>query len=162
VLLGVYFAGTGAGIVASGAAVPALLAAGGQESWRLGWLTLGAMALPASAGAALAARRAEVPPPASPDDSGWQRRTLATLIIAYGLFGAGYIAYMTFIVAFLRQHGVGTTAISVFWIVLGLAAVASAFAWGGVLGRLRGGRGPAAVMTAVLAGAALPLLSGES
>ena len=36
----------------------------------------------------------------------------------------GYIAYMTFIVAYLKQAGAGTTQVSLFWTVLGLAAVA--------------------------------------
>ena len=80
-------------------------------------------------------------------------------MVAYTLFGAGYIAYVTFIVAFLRDEGAGTAAISAFWVVLGLAAVASVFAWGPILGRLRGGRGLAVTTAIVAAGALLPLVS---
>lgn len=160
-LLGVYFAGAGVGIVASGAVVPAVLGATGPGGWRVGWLALGFLTLAASTGAALAARTAAVPPaPPAGDTVGWPRGRLAVIAVGYGLFGAGYIAYATFIVAYLRHEGFGGTEVSVFWMVLGLAAVAAAFAWGKVLGRLRGGRGPAAVMVVVVAGAVLPLVSG--
>lgn len=43
--------------------------------------------------------------------------------------------------------------------ILGAAAIVGAFAWAPLLGRLRGGRGPAVVMTVVAVGAVLPLLS---
>jgi hypothetical protein len=48
---------------------------------------------------------------------------------SYGLFGVGYIAYMTFIVAFLAGHGARPGEISSFWVVLGAAAIAGGFAW---------------------------------
>lgn len=43
---------------------------------------------------------------------------------------AGYIAYITFIVAFLKAGGAGPGRVSVFWVVLGVAAVGAGFAWG--------------------------------
>lgn len=83
----------------------------------------------------------------------------APTLVAYGLFGARYIAYMTFIVAFLRAEGTTSGQVGLFWVVLGTSAVVAAFAWGPVLGRLRGGHGPAVCLAVVTVGAVLPLLA---
>jgi predicted MFS family arabinose efflux permease len=159
-LLGIYFAGAGAGIVASGAVVPAVLDATGTGGWPLGWLALGALALGASAIAARATRDAPVPPPAPPQGpGGWRPARLVPIAVGYGLFGAGYIAYATFIISYLGAEGMGGGEISAFWVLLGLASIAAAFAWGPMLTRLRGGRGPATVLAVVLAGTVLPIVA---
>jgi predicted MFS family arabinose efflux permease len=80
-------------------------------------------------------------------------------LLAYGLFGAGYIAYATFIIAFLRSdEGFTGAGITRFWSIFGLASVAAALAWGPILGRLKGGWGTAATLGGVTIGAAVPLL----
>lgn len=110
-LLGIYFAGGGAGLVVSGLAVPPLLVTAG---WRWGWMLLGGLAAVALA-ASTPAARATSEPAAVPAGSGrWPARRLAVLLVAYGLFGAGYIAYITFIVALLEAGGAGPGQISVF------------------------------------------------
>jgi predicted MFS family arabinose efflux permease len=159
VLLGLYFAGGGAGIALSGLVVPSLL--GQASGWRTGWLVLGALAVLAAAAAATAARVAEPPPLPRRSRERWPARELRVLMLAFGLFGAGYIAYMTFIVAFLRGAGATAHQITAFWITLGAAAVVGGFAWGPVLSRLRGGRGPALLLLVVTVGAVLPLASGS-
>ena len=108
----------------------------------------------------LALARAE--PPAPPvTDRRWPARHLGTVLVSYGLFGAGYIAYMTFIVAFLKGHGTGPSGITAFWVVLGAASIAGAFAWARPIARLRGGSGPAMVLAVLGTGALLPLVSGS-
>ncbi len=83
-------------------------------------------------------------------------------LVGYVLFGAGYIAYATFIIAQLRDNSHFTPQeIAFFWALLGCAAMAGVFVWAPVLARLKGGRGAAAVIAAVTLGAALPLLSGS-
>jgi predicted MFS family arabinose efflux permease len=84
---------------------------------------------------------------------------LVPIFATYTLFGAGYIAYMTFIVAFLRTRGLDESQLAIFWAILGAAAIPAAFIWGPILSRLREGRGVAAVMLVVLAGAVLPLVA---
>lgn len=158
-LLGIYFAGGGAGIVASGLTIPPLLAhTASGTGWRAGWLLLAGMAALALAGSVPAVRAAEEPPPTQAGVDRWPARSLAVLLGAYTLFGAGYIAYITFIVAFLKSEGASGGEVGLFWVVLGGAAVVAAFAWGPLLARLRGGRGPAAVMAVLTVGALLPLL----
>jgi len=161
-LLGIYFAGAGIAVTASALAVPPLLDAMG---WRGGWLVLGALALAATVLGCLALPRAPTPVYAAAGQTRgtWSLRFMTRGLIAYGLFGAGYIAYATFIIAFLRgEQGFTSAHITIFWSILGLAAVAAAFLWGPILGRLRGGRGIAATICTVMVGAAVPLLwSGQ-
>lgn len=156
-LLAIYFAGAGIGITASALAVPPLL---GAVGWRGGWLVLGGLALAASVFGCLVLRHSPEPSYAvgSPR-SGWSPRFMAPKLLAYGLFGAGYIAYATFIVAYLRSgEGFSGAGITLFWSILGLASVAAAFAWGPILGRLKGGWGTTATVGVVTVGAAVPLL----
>lgn len=160
-LLGTYFAGGGLGIVVSALVVPPLVGLGVNGSWRWGWVVLGAASLVALAGAVPAALNAPEPT-VFPEHGllGWPLRRLVPTLVAYGLFGAGYIAYVTFIVAFLETEGLGPGSVSAFWATLGTAAVVAVFAWGPVLGRLRGGRGPAVVLAVAALGALLPLILG--
>lgn len=156
-ILGVYFAGAGLGVTASALAVPPLLAAMG---WRGGWLALGALSLIATVyGWRALGRTPEPSYVVRSTRGGWSPRFMAYELLAYCLFGAGYIAYATFIVAYLRSDiGFTSGPITAFWAILGIAAVVAAFAWGPVLGRLKGGRGAAATIGAVTIGAVLPLI----
>jgi predicted MFS family arabinose efflux permease len=162
-LLGGYFAGGGLGIVLSGLALPPLLAATTAASgWRWGWVLLAGLAaagLAASVPAVLSCREPPAPPGAS---RRWPARRLLAVMTSYALFGVGYIAYMTFIIAFLAGHGARPGEISAFWVVLGAAAIAGGFAWPPLIARLRGGRGLAIVLGVVATGAALPLVSGSA
>ncbi|MHB1738487.1 MAG: YbfB/YjiJ family MFS transporter [Actinomycetes bacterium] len=159
-LLGIYFAGGGAGIVISGLSVPALLAAMPTSAgWRWGWVLLGALGVVALVPAWLAARASSEPPPPPHHDRRWPARHFVAMLGSYALFGAGYIAYMTFIVAFLHDGGAGTGEITAFWAVLGTASILGAFCWVRPITRLRGGRGASIVLAVVAAGAILPLVS---
>lgn len=157
-LLGVYFSGAGIGITASALAVPPLL---GTVGWRGGWFVLGALALAATVFGWWVLGRTPEPPYASAGDTHgrWSPRFMARKLLAYGLFGAGYIAYATFIIAFLRsEEGFTGPAITRFWAIFGLSSVVAAFAWGRILGRLKGGWGTAATLSVVTIGTAVPLL----
>jgi predicted MFS family arabinose efflux permease len=159
-LLGLYFSGAGVGVMASALAVPPLLEALG---WRGGWLVLGALALGATVFGGLVVRHAPEPSYTSAGSArgGWSPRFMARKLLAYGLFGAGYIAYATFIIAYLRsEEGFSSADITRFWLILGLASVVAAFAWGPILGRLKGGWGTAATLAGVTVGAAVPLIWG--
>lgn len=158
--LGIYFAGAGMGVIASALIVQPLLDSIG---WRAGWWLLGAIALVASVVGSVALRYCPTPAskPRELSGAGWSPLFMTPQLIAYCLFGAGYIAYATFIVAFLRdEQGFSQQRIAVFWSVVGLASVAAAFFWGPILVHLRGGRGSAITMVVVASGAAVPLLWG--
>ena len=157
-LLGIYFAGAGMGVTASALAVPPLL---GTVGWRGGWLVLGALALARHCIRCLALRRAPEPSYASADDAraGWSPRFMACTLLAYGLFGAGYIAYATFIIAYLRSaEGFTSGDVTRFWLIFGLSSIAAVFAWGRILGRLKGGWGIVATLGVLTIGTAAPLI----
>ena len=157
-LLSLYFAGGGIGVVLSGLVVPAAVQSGG---WRLAWAVMGVLALLATAVATPIAAR--VPETVAPSAEVAARpaplRPLAGLMACYGLFGAGYIAYMTFVVALLESAGAGSADVSVFWVLLGVAATVAGVLWGRVLARVRPGYGTAAVLTVLTVGALLPVVS---
>lgn len=158
--LGVYFGGAGFGMVVSAMAVPALVASIG---WRSGWFVLGALGLLGAAVALPALARAPVVTGhgsrRAPAFSARATRGMRTVLASYVLFGAGYIAYTTFIVAYLRTRlGFDAGAVTLFWGCAGAAASAAGFLWAPLLARLRGGRGVAVANAVVMLGAVLPVL----
>jgi predicted MFS family arabinose efflux permease len=151
-----YFGGGGAGVLVSSLIVPPTLAGG----WRFGWLAMGAAALAAVA-FALWAVPANEAASAGPATRAHNPRPvpLAPTYLAYLCFGAGYIGYMTFIIALLRAGHVAPVLASAFWAVLGLASVTSCYGWGAVFTRLSPAGAMVAAMLVVAVGAALPLVS---
>ena len=154
-LLGLYYGGTGWGIVLSALFVPAALLAANEQSfvhpWAWAWwalalacfvmtLVLFAIRLPMKNGTA------ELKPLSTLDDtSAHQARKMHWPdwlfgLAGYGLFGVGYIGYMTFVVAVLREQGASASQITLFYALLGLAVVASSRIWAGLLNRYRGGQ----------------------
>ncbi|MBS0425808.1 MAG: YbfB/YjiJ family MFS transporter, partial [Proteobacteria bacterium] len=116
-----------------------------------GLLALTARALPATPAAGAggpASQSATVP-----------LRRLGWAMAGYLCFGAGYIGYMTFVIALLRTGGASAGQLTLFYALLGVAVVASSRLWAGVLGRWRGGE-PQALLNALLGVATLlPVLS---
>lgn len=157
-LLAVYFAGGGVGIVVSGLLVPAAVGLGG---WRSAWLVLGVLSVLALAATVPAAR--SVPETTSYAGPGDRARpplgSMAALLACYGLFGAGYIAYMTFVIAALDAAGAATVEITLFWVVLGITAIAAAFAWGPILAALGSRTGLVVVLLILTLGAVVPVLA---
>lgn len=157
-LVAVYMAGVGIGVIISGVVVPASLASG-SSGWRLGWIVMGAISLAALVPAWLGAR--SITPPSGASSAvlgGNQLRLMAPTFVWYVLYGAGYVSYMTFVIALLKSEGLGGSAIASFFVVLGGASVVATLAvWGHLAGRLRAGRAPALVAVLVFLGV-LPLL----
>jgi MFS family permease len=112
-VLGIYYGGTGLGIVASALLVPPFVAQG-AAAWAWAWLALGALALAAGAATAAGTRSmAALPPPAAARAS-LPMRAFGFGLASYLMFGLGYIGYMTFIVTLLRERGLGDGAIVAF------------------------------------------------
>jgi predicted MFS family arabinose efflux permease len=159
-LVAMYMAGVGIGVVISGVVVPAALTAWGMSGWQAGWLLMGVLAATFTGPAAWAARHV-TPPAASATDAhpGKVRlRALTPTLGWYVLFGAGYVSYMTFVIALLHNQGMKTWGTATFFIILGAAsAMATLLVWGRVIGRLRGGAALALVSAIVLMGV-LPVL----
>src|SRR5262245_6366330 len=78
-------------------------------------------------------------------------------MFGYLLFGAGYIAYMTFMIAYVRHAGGGASTQSIFWTCIGVGALAQPWVWSGLMAKIRGGGGTAVLIGLTAVGAALPL-----
>lgn len=168
-LLGLYYGGTGLGITLSALLVPAVLqaAAGAPHGWAWAWWALALASVAATAVLAVAVRampgEGVVSSPASRlplmADGHSPVRRFGWALAGYALFGAGYIGYMTFVIALLREQGASPGEITWFYALLGVACVASSRLWAGLLDRFRGG-GPQALLNALLGVATLlPVLS---
>ncbi len=127
-LTAVHFAGVGAGIAVSAVLVAAFGGLG--FGWRAQWIASGALSLAALGAAAwLVPRGLPVDtPPAAPRPDGASRR-LTALIVAYGLFGFGYVITATFISTMVRAEPTLRAVEPVVWLAVGLAAVPSVALW---------------------------------
>lgn len=156
-LLGLFYAGPGLGILLSGVAVPFTLERFGAGSWGAAWAALAVLSLPLAVGLLLARGESTAAPPsvqASPRyaDMRW-------LLCGYLFFGAGYIAYMTFMIAWVQGSGGRVSFQALFWATIGLATMASPWLWTVILKRFLHGHA-FAILTGITAiGAVLPLVS---
>jgi predicted MFS family arabinose efflux permease len=163
-VLGLYYGGTGLGIVGSALLVPWFVTAAAR--WPSAWFALAGAAALATALTAVGTRAPRDAMPASTGASGAERARFAWRPMAFGLasylcFGLGYIGYMTFIVTLLREQGLSGASATAFYVLLGGAVVASSWLWAALLQRWRGG-GVLALLNALLAAATLlPVLSSH-
>ena len=169
-LLGLYYGGVGWGIAASALGVPWLLAAaaGVAHGWSWAWWGLALLCLAATAVLLWPAKilqKIELPAQAGKAQKADLSHKLPwwpmlPMLAGYTLFGVGYIGYMTFVIALLREQGASAGAITGFYTLLGLAVVASARVWARLLDRARGG-GALALLNGLLGVATvLPALTG--
>ena len=84
-------------------------------------------------------------------------KPVAIYLLAYFLFGAGYIAYMTFMIAYVRDGGGAAGAQSLFWSPIGVSAFATPWVWRRVLALDRGGLSMTIILGVNALGAALPI-----
>jgi len=155
-LLSLFYAGPGIGILASGLIAPFTLQAFGSGSWWIVWwaltllsavLILPLLLTPLDASAGIAS--------AAPIE--FHIRPVLIYLIGYFLFGAGYIAYMTFMIAYVRDGGGGAAAQSTFWSLIGISAFFTPWVWRRVLALDRGGLTTTIILGVNAIGAALPI-----
>ncbi|WP_304914792.1 YbfB/YjiJ family MFS transporter [Hydrogenophaga sp.] len=149
-LVGLYYGGTGLGIVVSALGVPLVLAAasGQPHGWAWAWWALAAVCLLATAcmwwPARVLARMEAARPAASIATAAHNRvfrvRDFAFGLLGYAGFGVGYIGYMTFVIALLREQGSSPSAVTAFYALLGVAVLASSRIWAGLLDRHHNGQ----------------------
>ena len=166
--IALYFGGGGLGMVLSGATLPTLFAQQGVAAWPMSWIALGLVSAAFTVLSIVAIRQLDRSPPietathdASSMAMGLPIRRMSFALVGYGFFATGYIVYVTFLVAWMRDLNAGPGLVSWTWIVIGLGIIASPFVWRRVLARFDNGV-PLALATGVTAlGTLLPLgLSG--
>ncbi|AMM17721.1 MFS transporter [Burkholderia sp. PAMC 28687] len=153
-VLGLYYGGAGLGIIAAALLVPVTVLSG-VHGWQWAWFALAAACGLASVAAIMAARKTGIHE-AAPVAANLQSAArlpltrLGFMLAGYGLFGVGYIGYMTFLIALLRSTGMSSAVVTAFYVLLGVATIGSARIWSGLLNRMRGGQA-LAVFNCVLA-----------
>jgi predicted MFS family arabinose efflux permease len=153
-VLGLYYGGAGLGIIAAALLVPVTVLPG-VHGWQWAWFALAAACGLASVAAIMAARKTGIHE-AAPVAANLQSAArlpltrLGFMLAGYGLFGVGYIGYMTFLIALLRSTGMSSAVVTAFYVLLGVATIGSARIWSGLLNRMRGGQA-LAVFNCVLA-----------
>lgn len=157
-MLGLYYAGSGFGMTVAGFLVPFVLDETDGTGWRLGWVALASLGAVATVVAGLALRHTRDPEQPAHHERAWSRRSIGWLSAAYTCFGLGYIAYLTFVVAYLQEQGVGQRTTAVFWVVLGMSSVLGVLVWARVIGALGGARSMSVVLLALATGTLLPVL----
>lgn len=150
--------GGGLGIVLAGAGIPPMLGLRGDAAWPLAWVMVGVASLIAAPLGLWAA---------------WQLRGLGgrgaiaarvpvarmlAVIAGYASFGLGYMVYLTFLSAFMRERAASAMEITLVWVLLGTCISLSPFLWRGIFARHAGGVPLAMVLTGIAAGSALPVI----
>ena len=142
-LLGIYYGGTGLGIAASALLVPVAMDAAAAHdaahTWQWAWIGLAALCLLATLAMVLPARQVDGAASQANGQHGFRLRPFAFGLAGYLMFGVGYIGYMTFVIALLREEGMRAGTITLFYAMLGLAVMASSRIWARMLDRFKGG-----------------------
>jgi len=172
-LLGIYYGGTGLGIVASALLVPLAMdsaaARGVPHTWQWAWMALAALCLLATLAMLKPARQVDGAPSNASGQGGFNVKSFGFGLAGYLMFGVGYIGYMTFVIALLREQGMGAGTITLFYAMLGLAVMASSRIWARMLDRFKGGQamamlngllGVATILPALTSAPALMFVSG--
>jgi predicted MFS family arabinose efflux permease len=146
-LIGLYYGGTGFGIVLSALLVPAVLDAAhaSVHGWAWAWWALAVACFAVTAVLLWPARvLSRLTPPSAPTHGTaavvFTWKPFAFALAGYAMFGVGYIGYMTFVIALLREQGASGPAITVFYALLGVAVLVSPRIWAGLLDRYKGGQ----------------------
>jgi predicted MFS family arabinose efflux permease len=133
-LSAVHFAGVGAGMALSAVLVSCLTAWGGD--WRALWLASGlTSALAVGFVARMIPDRGE-PTHAVTARASQHNHGFAALVLAYGLFGFGYVITATFLVAIVRESDQVRPFEPLVWLAVGLTAAPSVALWTSVGGKI--------------------------
>src|SRR5690554_5950485 len=158
----IFFSGSGIGMLSTGALLPWLFEFFGAAAWPWAWFIIGAICLPLTVVSIAAARRIEEPGVLGMRAQ-WRWQPCLPEFSAYFLFGLGYIAYITFIIAWLAQNpvdGLSPAAVtSIMWSLLGCMTLFAPVLWQRVFNGRADGVPMAATMLVLGAGATLPLMA---
>jgi len=130
-----HFGGVGLGIAVSAVMMAVLVTE--HAGWAAGWLWSAAISACGFVVVALLVNEGPLAngqaarEPALPKD-----RSLMKIIVAYGLFGFGYVVTATFLVAIVRQGGGSRVFEAMVWLVAGLAGFPSTWLWQKIAGRV--------------------------
>lgn len=161
VILGIFYAGPGVGIILSGLVIPFLMTYLGEGSWPYAWAVLALIAAPLAL--VLLGARGQHVTLHKPDQKSKpyhvDYKAMIGILTGYLFIGAGYIAYMTFMIAWVQNFGGGAMLQSAFWLAIGLGAISSPWVCAGIQKKLLHGYGFALLSLITLIASLLPIYS---
>ncbi|RYG69608.1 YbfB/YjiJ family MFS transporter [bacterium] len=161
--MGLSMSGPGLGVILTGLIVP-FVVAGDNSHWPGAWLAMATLGVLALLGVWFNTRQLGIEEPVG-QVAGIQERAnykaLRIVLVSYFLYGLGYIAYMTFLVAYVRSLGASPIAVALAWTVLGGSMIGSTFVWRRSFELERGGRTLALMGVFGALSSVLPLLSNS-
>ena len=155
----VYGCGAGLGMMFSGVLIPPMLDAS-VHAWQSVWMAMGWASLLMAAAAVWASTQI-LEPGAAAGGARWEVLPVLPQLGGYLMFAVGYIGYMTFVIAWMRDNGASTSSVAKMWTVLGFATLVGPLMWRGPLQRWPGGRPMAAALGLLTIGALIPLLRAD-
>ncbi len=156
--IALYFGGGGLGMIVSGAALPVLFELGGTATWPTSWVLLGVASLVCCPLCVWAVTQISTTGPDVLQRASLPLVAMRFELVGYGLFATGYIVYLTFLGAWMRELSAGPKVVSGVWIVVGIAIVLSPFLWKPVLAQFNSGVPLAAATGVVALGTLLPII----
>lgn len=160
--IAVYFGGGGFGMIICGVMLPYMVEWFGGEVWPLTWLLIGVLSFLCFLPSYWAAAATPTPPPAPKGKaSPLPNAQMLAGLACYFCFGLGYIVYVTFLIAWMRNNGADTALVAWTWAIMGAAVLISPFIWSRVLAGAEGGRAMALTSWAVGIGIAAPLIDAS-
>lgn len=158
--IGVYFGGGGLGMLLTAVTIPQFMDWFGDPGWPLVWLALGIWTFIAFIPSWAAAEAVEEPASRAETAQAGSLPTVRMLpaMACYFFFGLGYLIYVTFLIAWMRNNGAATSMITLTWAVMGVGVMLSPFVWQRVLANAQGGRALAQTSLAVGIGILLPII----
>ncbi|WP_209000082.1 YbfB/YjiJ family MFS transporter [Pannonibacter tanglangensis] len=162
-LSAVHFAGVGLGIALSAVMVAGLAAAG--SGWRGLWLASGGLTLLLTV--AVIRLLGTTPPPDGPAPAPAAAPArlsgrVIRLVVAYGLYGLGYVVTATFVSVIARSDPALAPVEALVWLVVGLSAAPSILIWNTVAGRIGAARAFALAAALEAVGVVLSVTSGSA
>lgn len=157
--IAIYFGGAGLGILLTAVSIPPLLEYQGASSWPYAWWALGVASFAALLPTWWATSGQIHLPQRSAGTSAVLRwDNIKPSLAGYFLFAAGYIIYMTFVVAWMRENGATLHSVIATWAILGIAVMLSSFVWKRVIAAYDSGVPLALSCFATALGVVLPLV----
>jgi predicted MFS family arabinose efflux permease len=161
--IAIFYAGGGLGMTFSGMLLYPVL--DGAMTWQVAWMVLGAAGLVLALMPVWVAKQAPGNGAQSVSNTSvselfasLKTARMMPSFVAYILFGVGYIVYLTFVVAWLKELQVAPTGAAALWIALGLAASVSGWVWKGVMGRWWPSRTFALASICIMVGSVIPVM----
>jgi predicted MFS family arabinose efflux permease len=134
-LYAMHFGGVGLGIAISAGLLAVLVTE--HSGWTAGWYWSAVISACGFVAVVLMARDGPIGNGAEGREPGLPKdRSLTRVIVAYGLFGFGYVITATFLIAIVRLGGGGRIFETTVWLVTGLVGVPSVWLWNKIAARI--------------------------